>query len=458
MKQINFAFFFSVLLLTSLSASASAQIVFSKQVLPLLKTQCWSCHSGSAPASGYSMEMRNKLISGGRHGAAVIPGKGAKSPLILYMTGELKPKMPPNGAIDLEKIAILRRWIDEGAKVDGMAMPLPLAPNRGATGSYSPVLKVQKQSAPITSLSYSPDGSLLAVAGYQSVRLVNPADGTVTRTLSGCAGQTQALAFSSDGKRLAVAGGVPGKSGEIAIFDAQTWKLIRTLTGHAEVVYAVDWKPNSMELASGSLDKTARIWDVATGQSVRIIKDHADSVFGIAYSPDGKLLATGSADRSVKLFDTASWKRVASLTAHQDGVTHVAFNHKGSLLASVGTDKTMRLWKVEIGKMENPLRTQGEGDIINSCAFSPDDSLFVWAASNRTVKAFNADAANQLREFKEAEDWVYCVAVGKDNQTIVAGTQDGKLLFWNQKEGKLFRTLSFNAEAPLAPKLTGVKK
>jgi WD40 repeat protein len=358
------------------------------------------------------------------------------------MTGELKPKMPPNGAIDLERIGIIRRWIDEGAKVDSMVLP---ASSTGGKGTARTPLAAQPaivQAAPVTSLAFSPDGTHLAVGGYRAVRLLDPATGAALRTIPGPVDQVQSLAWSSDGKYLAAAGGVPGKSGEILLFDTKGWKAVRTLTGHTEVVYAVAWKPSSMELASGSLDKTVRIWDAASGNVLRILKDHADPVFSVAYSPDGKLFASASGDRTCKLFDTNSWKRTDTLSAHQDAVLHVAFNKDGSLLATVGADKQMKIWKVVPGKIENPLRNQGEGEAINSCAFSPDGSLLVWGASNSMVKLFNGDGSNQRRELKDAKDWVYCVAVRNDNDTVAAGTQEGKVYLWSAKDGKLRLTVT----------------
>ncbi len=432
-----------VALLVAAAASARAvpPVSFSRQVLPLLRTQCWSCHGGAAPASGYSVESRDRLLAGGRHGPAVLPGKGARSSLVQYMTGELKPKMPPNGAIDLERIAIVRRWIDEGARVDSMSLPTPAIAGKTAL-QPSAERRMLEQPAPVTSLAFSPDGSQLAAGGYRVVRLVDPKSGTVTRTIAGVADQVQALAWSSDGTKLAAAGGVPGKSGEVVIFDAATWKPLVTLAGHSEVVYAVAWKPGSAEIATGSLDKTARIWNAATGATLRTIKDHADAVFGVAYSTNGRLLATASADRTAKLYDTATWKRTDTLNAHQDVVTHVAFNSAGTLLATVGADKQMRVWKVDPGKIENPLRSQGEGDAINTCAFSPDDSLLVWGASNNVVKVFKGDGSGQQREMKDAKDWVYAVAIGSDNETIAAGTQEGKVYLWSAKDGKLRLTIT----------------
>lgn len=424
-------------------AAAPSPVSYSRQILPLFKTQCIVCHSGSTPASGYAMDTRDRLVAGGRHGAAIVIGKGAESSLVKYMTGENKPKMPPNGAMDLDKIAIIRRWIDEGAKIDSDKMPVPVNSQSGVKKSGT-IGKVNSQAAnnlpaPVTALAYSPDGKMLAVGGYRVVRLLDATTGEVTKTVGGAADQVQSVAWSNNGKTLAAAGGAPGQAGEVLLFDTQTWKPLRTLTGHTDVIYAVAWKPNSMELATGSLDKTACIWDGANGKITRTIKDHADGVMGIVYSPDGKMLATASMDRSAKIFDTTSWKRLATLTAHQDGVTRVAFNQNSTRLATAGLDRTVRIWTIKMGGMENPDRTLGEGDIINACVFSPDGSLLVWGASNSIVKVFNGDGTQQKREMKEPQDWVYSVAVGADNQTVAAGTEDGKILFWDVKAGKLLR-------------------
>jgi WD40 repeat protein len=75
--------------------------------------------------------------------------------------------------------------------------------------------------------------------GYRVVRRLDASTGEVTKTVAGCADQVQCVAWSSDGKCLAAAGGVLGQAGEVVLFDAQTWKPVRTLIGHTEVVYAV---------------------------------------------------------------------------------------------------------------------------------------------------------------------------------------------------------------------------
>ena len=433
--------FFAALPLVCLAAKrfAAPPVSYSRQILPTLKIQCAGCHGGANPASGYSMDTRELLLKGGRHGAAIVAGKGAQSAFVRYLTGELPPKMPPNGAVDKDKIALIRRWIDEGAKVDSLtvaASPAKTSANSQTGSSISP-----HAPAPVTALAFSPDGKWLAAGGYRVVRLLDAATGICRQVVPGPVNQVQSAAWRSDGKILAAAGGEPGQSGEIVLLDAATWKPIRVLRGHTEVVYSVAWKPNSEEMATCSLDKTVRIWNTKTGECLRTIKDHADSVFGVAYSPDGKLLATASADRSAKLFETVTWKRVASLTAHQDAVTRVAFNRDGTLLATAGADRQIRIWRVKIGDMENPQHTQYEDDVINDCAFSPDGNWLALGASDNRVKLFDGEGAQIKHEMREPTDWVYSVAFSRDSQTFAAGTQDGRVLFWSAKEGKLLRSV-----------------
>ena len=110
--------------------------------------------------------------------------------------------------------------------------------------------------------------------------------------------------------------------------------LRRVLTGHTEPVAAVAVAPDSSWLASGSWDRTVRIWDVASGQERATLARHTSWVTALAVAPDGSWLASGSRDETVRIWDAASGQERATLKGHTGQVAAVAVAPDGSWLAT----------------------------------------------------------------------------------------------------------------------------
>ena len=81
-----------------------------------------------------------------------------------------------------------------------------------------------------------------------------------------------------------------------------------TLKGHTGPANCVAYSPDGKTLASGSWDKTIKLWDVTTGKEEATLKGHTSMVYAVAYSPDGKTLASGGWDGAVMLWDVKTGK------------------------------------------------------------------------------------------------------------------------------------------------------
>jgi WD40 repeat protein len=138
---------------------------------------------------------------------------------------------------------------------------------------------------------------------------------------------------------------------------------------HTDGVSSVAFSPDGSLLASGSRDRTIKLWRVADGSLVRTITGHTGEVNSVAFSPDGSLLASGSEDRTVKLWRVADGALLRTLEGHTGSVRSVAFSPDGSLLASAGQEcverdswgncirwrGTIRLWRVADGSLVRTL-------------------------------------------------------------------------------------------------------
>jgi hypothetical protein len=93
-------------------------VSYTKEVAPFFRSKCITCHSGSQPQGGLSLETPETVTKGGRQGALFVAKKPEKSLLWLYLTAARQPKMPPNEKVDESQTAMIRRWIAEGAVFD----------------------------------------------------------------------------------------------------------------------------------------------------------------------------------------------------------------------------------------------------------------------------------------------------------------------------------------------------
>jgi NB-ARC domain/TIR domain/WD domain, G-beta repeat len=163
---------------------------------------------------------------------------------------------------------------------------------------------------------------------------LTPPPTALIRVLSGHTGGVVAVAWSSDGTRLASA----SSDGTVRVWDSASGTQLCSLSGHTGWVVAVAWSSDGTRLASASSDGTVRVWDSAAGTQLCSLSGHTGWVVAVAWSSDGTRLATVSGDGTVRVWDSASGTQLCSLSGHTGWVVAVAWSPDGTRLASASDE------------------------------------------------------------------------------------------------------------------------
>jgi hypothetical protein len=202
----------------------------------------------------------------------------------------------------------------------------------------------------VAGVAFSADGKLLASAGNDGVlRLWDVVTRKEVRQFPIPNDLGGALAFSPDGRRLALVGLNFGPRGGSTprVFDLSTGKELFQLSG-ARPLVSVAYSPDGRLLATGSDTRGdgVQLWDPATGREVGRCAGTGRGVFCLAFAPDGRFLASGGdeLDSVDRLWEIATCQEVARFRGHHSGASAVAFTSDGRTLATGGGDATILLW------------------------------------------------------------------------------------------------------------------
>jgi WD40 repeat protein len=296
---------------------------------------------------------------------------------------------------------------------------------------------LEGHSRPVNSVAVSPDGNTLASGSLGTVKLWNVS--TELRTLKGDGYWVHSVTFGA-GNTLASG----SNGGKVKLWDVSTGIELRTVKGQFDSLRSVAFSPDGKTLAIGIGDSapgkeggTIKLWDVSTDREMRILKGHTYTVEKVAFSPDGKTLASGSWDHTVRLWDFATGKELRTLIGHSRQVEPVAFSPDGKTLASGSWDETVKMWDVATGTLLHTL--EGHSKPVESVAFSPDGKTL--ASGSDTLKLWDASTGTELRTLTGHSREVRSVAFSPNSRYLVSGSEDNSIKIWEVTTGKELATL-----------------
>ncbi len=182
-----------------------SKISYDRQIRPIFQANCQGCHQPAKAGGDYVMTSFERLLKAGESGTAgVVPGKPDESELLRQITpgADGKAEMPKDKpALSSTDVELVKKWIEQGAIDD-----TPVNAVQKIDADHPPVYT---RAPVITAIDFSPDGKLLAIAGFHEVILQNTDSGSVSARLIGLSERIESVKFSPDGKKLAVSGGFP---------------------------------------------------------------------------------------------------------------------------------------------------------------------------------------------------------------------------------------------------------
>jgi len=292
------------------------------------------------------------------------------------------------------------------------ANSLTLLPGRQPLRDYRQIYGVQ----------FSPEGSIIAIAGCQSdgpaagpcyqhgVRLYLTLTGQqIGVPLEGHTDYITAIAFSQDGRILATG----SRDRTIRIWDGSSGTFSgQVLRSHTSAITALEFSPDGKRLTSAGLDRTIRTWDTSTWlPASQPLRGNSDSVFSLVYMPDGRYFFTGGADRTIIQWNSNSLTLFQTfVTSHTGAISQIALSADQSTLYTIGNDRTIRVWDI-LSQVELGQAMRGHNSPIHSLNISRDGDILMTASRDRiriwelNSKAWQAKACQIAGRNLTQKEW-----------------------------------------------------
>ncbi|KAF8976611.1 hypothetical protein BGZ46_008120 [Entomortierella lignicola] len=259
-------------------------------------------------------------------------------------------------------------------------------------------------------------------------------NGDCVYLLKGHKGTVNSVIYSFEGDL--VASGSVDKS--VRIWDVATSECILTFKGDGDFLTVALDSPEGFQIASVDVNNIIRIRDVYTGDCVNTFQGHESVVTCITYSPNWEQIASGSSDKTVRLWDVNDGDLLHVLQGHTSSVSSIMYSPSGDMIASGGGDKTVRLWDIETGDCIQTFL--GRQVSISIIAFSPNGNQIA-GSSDKFVNFWNLRVGNPNETPTGHNSMVVNVVLSSKARQVASIGQEDTFRLWDIDSGRCIRIM-----------------
>ncbi len=227
----------------------------------------------------------------------------------------------------------------------------------------------------------------------------------------------------------------------ILLFSQELETVIQK--GHDQRVLAVAVSPDSNYVATGSRDRTVKLWELSTGREVRNFLGHDGSINGIVFSTDGKFILTSCSDQTAKIWEVETGKNIFTTEHTTKLLTEVAISPDMKFFVVAGYDDEATVYSWATKKIITKLKVnadQGAGYGVH-LIFSPDSKWLGVGEDNYTSTIYNTTTWENSNTFKKEEGWcggcATWVAFSADSKSLLMASNKGPVKKYDLQSGKL---------------------
>jgi len=287
----------------------------------------------------------------------------------------------------------------------------------------------------VHSVSFSPDGMRVVSGSHDNtIKIWDAATGEELRTLKGSEGPIGHMSFSPDGASLVVC---RDDRDYFSVWNTLNGELVRD-GWHDDAVNVAIFSGDGLQLASGSRDKSIRLWDATSGKVLRVLNGHEADVTSLAFFSDDVRLASTSRDATIRVWNSQTAESLAVLKGHAAEVLSVTVSPDDTTLLSAGLDKTIRVWDVASG-IERRRIPMSQEQVVQ-VLFSPDGSKFASVGSGHSIIVWELANGQQVQSFSGLQEEVLSVVFSQDGKRLTAFDVKGDQLAWDIESGRLLQS------------------